>query len=96
MIVIFTVVVIDSYRQSIYVLEQGGFSLFLDRDRILDPIGEPLVIAIAEHTIPPTWLRGIAYEVYTVSRNLIVVLQMEVVQYVGCFTDRVQETKIST
>ena len=51
--VTFLVVVIDSYYQSIYVLEQGGFYLFPDRDRILDLIGEPLVIAIAEHTIPP-------------------------------------------
>ena len=79
MIVIFTVVVIDSYRQSIYVLEQGGFSLFLDRDRILDPIGEPLVIAIAERTIPPIWLRDIAYEVYIISRNLVAGLHIEIV-----------------
>ena len=37
-IVMFLVVVIDSYCQSIYILEQGGFSLFPDRNRILDLI----------------------------------------------------------
>ena len=42
-----------THRQSVHVLEQGGFSLFLDKDRILDLIGEPLVIIIAEHTILP-------------------------------------------
>ena len=34
--------------------EQGGFSLFLGRDRILDPIGKLLVISMAQNTIPPT------------------------------------------
>ena len=38
----------------IYILEQGGFSLFLGGDRILDPIGEPLVITMAQNTIPST------------------------------------------
>jgi len=51
--VAFLVGVINSHHQSIHVLERGGFFLFLDRDRILDLIGEPLVIAMAEHTIPP-------------------------------------------
>ena len=70
--------------------------MFPDRDRILDPIGEPLVIAIAERTIPPIWLRDIAYEVYIISRNLVAGLHIEIVQYVGYFTDRVRETKMST
>ena len=34
--VIFLVAVIDNHYQSIHILEQDGFSLFLDRDRILD------------------------------------------------------------
>ena len=50
----FSVAVINSHYQSIYVLKQDGFSLFPGRNKILDPIGEPLVIAIAEHTISPT------------------------------------------
>jgi len=49
--VIFPVAVINSYYQSIHVLEQGRFFLFPDRDRILNLIGEPLVIAMAEYTI---------------------------------------------
>ena len=53
--------------------------MFPDRDRILDPIGEPLVIAIAERTIPPIWLRDIAYEVYIISRNLVAGLHIEIV-----------------
>jgi len=52
--VIFSVVVIDSHCQSVHVLEQGGFSLFLGRDRILDLIGKLLVIVMAEYTIPLT------------------------------------------
>jgi len=53
-VVMFPVMVIDSHCQSIHVLEQGGFSLFLGRDRVLDLIWEPLVIAMAQNTIPPT------------------------------------------
>ena len=52
--VMIPVAVINSHCQSIYFLKQGGFSLFLDRDRILDLIWEPLVIVMAEYTIPPT------------------------------------------
>ena len=52
--VTFPVVVINSHHQSIHVLEQGGSSLFLDRDKILDLIGEHLIIAMAQHTISPT------------------------------------------
>ena len=52
--VIFPVTVIDSYYQSIHILERGGFFLFPDRDRILDLIGELLMIVIAKHTISPT------------------------------------------
>jgi len=37
-VVIFTVVVIDRHCQSIHILEQGRFSLFSDRNRILDLI----------------------------------------------------------
>ena len=44
--VTFPVAVINSHYQSIHILEQGGFSLFLGRDRILDPIREPMIIAI--------------------------------------------------
>jgi len=44
---------INSHHQSIYILEWDEFFLFLGRDRILDPIGESLVIAMAEHTILP-------------------------------------------
>ena len=50
----FLVVVIDSHCYSIHILEQGGFFLFLGRDRILDLIGEPLVIAMAQNTISLT------------------------------------------
>ena len=32
----------------------GSFSLFPGGNGILDPIGEPLVIAMAQNTIPPT------------------------------------------
>ena len=53
-VVTFSVAVINSHHQSIHVLEQGGSSLFLDRDKVLDLIGEPLVIAMAQHTISPT------------------------------------------
>jgi len=52
--VMFLVAVIDSHCQSIYILEWGGFSLFLGRDKILDPIWESLIIAMAQHTILPT------------------------------------------
>ena len=44
--------VINFHRQNIHVLKWDEFSLFLGKDRVLDPIGEPLVIVIAEHTIP--------------------------------------------
>jgi len=40
--------------KSIYILEQDGFSFFLGGDGILDSIGKPLVIAMAQHTIFPT------------------------------------------
>ena len=52
-VVIFPVVVINSYHLSIYILEQDEFFLFLDGDVILDPIEEPLVVIIAQHTISP-------------------------------------------
>ena len=52
--VIFLVVVINSHYQSVYVLKQGEFFLFLGRDRILDPIGKSLVIVMAQNTISPT------------------------------------------
>jgi len=52
--VTFPVAVINSHRQSIHILERGGFSLFSGRDRVLDLIGEPLVIAMAQNTIFPT------------------------------------------
>ena len=45
--VTFLVVMINSYHQSIHILEQGGFSLFPGRDRILDLIWESLVVAVA-------------------------------------------------
>ena len=51
--VTFPVVIIDSHCQSIHVLEQGGFSLLPSRNKILDLIGKPLVITMAEHTIFP-------------------------------------------
>ena len=54
MVAFVVVVVIDSYHLSIYILEQDGFSLFLGGDGILDPIEEPLVVMMAQHTIPPT------------------------------------------
>ena len=69
--------------------------MFPGRDRILDLIGEPLVIVMAEHTILPTYLRGITHEVHIISGNLIIRLYAEIIQHVSCFTDRVQETKIS-
>ena len=70
--------------------------MFLDGDRILDSIGEPLVIAMAQNTIPPTSLRGIAYEVHIVSGNLVAGLHVEIIQHVGHFTNGVREAKIST
>jgi len=88
-VVMFPVVVINSHHQSIYVLEQDGFFLFLGRNRILDPIGEPLVIAIAEYTILLIWLRGIAHEIHVVSGNLITRLHAEIIQHVCHFTNRV-------
>ena len=45
-VVVFPVVVIDSHYQSIHILEQGKFILFLDGDRILNPIEKTLVIAV--------------------------------------------------
>ena len=45
--VTFPAVVIDSYHQSIHILEQNRFFLFLSRNRILDLIWEFLVIAVA-------------------------------------------------
>ena len=50
----FPVAVIDSHHQGIHILERGGFSLFPGGNGILDPIGEPLVIEMAQNTIPPT------------------------------------------
>ena len=52
--VTFPVAVINSYHQSVYVLEQGGFFLFPGKDRILDLIRELLVIVMAQNTIPST------------------------------------------
>ena len=52
--VIFLVAVVDSHHQSIYILEKGGFFLFLGRDKILNLIRKPLVIVMAEYTISPT------------------------------------------
>ena len=68
--------------------------MFPGRDRILDPIGEPLVIAMAQNTIPPTLLGGIAHEVHIISGNFIARLHAEIIQYVGCFTNGVQKTKM--
>ena len=70
--------------------------MFLGGDRILDPIGEPLVIVMAQNTIPPTSLGGIAHEVHIISGDLIARFHVEIIQHVGHFTNRVQETKIST
>jgi len=53
-IVTFPVVVINSYCQSIYVLKQGRFTLFLGGDRILDPVWKILVIVVVQNTIPST------------------------------------------
>ena len=92
--VTFSVAVINSHYQSIYILEQDRFSLFSGRDRILNLIGELLVIAIAQHTILPTYLRDIVYEIYVISRNLVARLHMEIIQHVSYFTNRVQETKM--
>ena len=49
----FLVVVINSYYESIYILEQDRFFLYPDRDSVLNLIKEPLVIAVAYNTIPP-------------------------------------------
>ena len=49
--VMFPVAVINRHCQDIHILEQGGFFLFLGKDRILDLIGESLVIVIAQNTI---------------------------------------------
>ena len=42
---------------------------------------------MAEYTISPIQLRDIMYEVHIVSGNLITRLYVEVVQYVGHFTN---------
>ena len=93
--VIFPVAMIDSYCQNIHILKQGGFFLFLDSNRILDLIGKSLIISIAEHIISPTQLRDIVYQVHIVSGNLITRLHAEIVQHVSCFTNEIQETKMS-
>ena len=36
-----------------------------------------------------------AYEVHIISGNLVIGLHAEIVQHVGCFTNEVQETKMS-
>jgi len=53
-VVAFLIAMINGYCQSIHILEQGRFSLFLGGNRILDPIGKTLVIIVAQNTIPPT------------------------------------------
>jgi len=49
--VTFLVVVINSYHQSIHVLEQDRFILFLGEYKILNLIWEPLVIVVVQNTI---------------------------------------------
>ena len=93
--VIFPVVVINSHCQSIHILEQNGFSLFSDRDMVLNPIWEFLVIEIAQHTILSTQLGDIAHEIHIVSGNLVTGLHIEIIQYISHFTYRVRKTKIS-
>ena len=44
--VMFPVAIINSYCQSIHILKQGGFSLFPDRDRILNLIRKTLIIVV--------------------------------------------------
>ena len=51
--VTFLVVVINSHCQSVHILEWGRFSLFPGRDRILNLIGEPMVVVVVQNTIPP-------------------------------------------
>jgi len=53
--------------------------LFPGRDGVLDPIGEPMVIAMAQNTIPPTKLGGIVHEVHIVSGNFITGLHVEII-----------------
>ena len=69
--------------------------MFLGRDGILDLIGKSLVIMMAQNTIPPTSLGGIAHEIHIVSGNLVARLHAEIIQHVGHFTNRVQEPKMS-
>jgi len=45
--VMFPVAIINSYCQNIHILKQGGFSLFPDRDRILNLIRKTLIIVVA-------------------------------------------------
>ena len=63
--------------------------MFPGGNRILDPIGEPLVVTMVQNTILPTKLGGIAHEVHIVSGNLVTRLHAEIIQHVGCFTNRV-------
>ena len=51
---------------------------------------------IVQHTIPLTQLRGIAYEIHIVSKNLITKFYIKIIQYIGYFTNKVQEIKMST
>ena len=57
--------------------------------------GQRIRIVVVQNTISPTQLRGIVYEIYIISRNLVAGLHVEIVQHVGCFTDGVQKTKMS-
>jgi len=63
--------------------------LFPDEDGVLNLIGEPFVIAVALNTIPPTYLGGIAYEIYVISGDLITRLYIEVIQHSSHFNNRV-------
>ena len=53
-VVVFLVVMINGYHQSVYILEQSRFFLFPDGNRALYSIRKPLVIVIVQNTISPT------------------------------------------
>ena len=48
-----------------------------------------IVLPVVQNTISQIQLRGIVYEIYVVSRNLVAELYIEIIQYVSYFTDRV-------
>ena len=89
LIITLPVVMINSYYQSVYILEQNWLFLFLDGDGVLDLIEQTLVVLVIQYTIFPTKLRDIAYKIHIVSRYVVTGLYGEVIQHDCNFTYKV-------